>query len=1154
MAPQQRFACLVFSLLIPSTGVGVPGPQEVSGEPLPVGLGEAVREALAETSYEVLWQVGTPLPGIAAAWQAPNRGQGMRTFFTDAGVQVVPRTAAGGGWRLGLRTEALGREGRTAAVPDAAPTVDGCRVEYRRGALVEWYENGPLGLEQGFTVEAESAGPASSTELEIRIAVDGDWDGRLAPGGGAIAFTAREEAVTLRYEKLRAWDAKGTALPALMDWAEGRIVLRVEATEARYPVTIDPLLVVEQAQLLAVGPPAPGEDLGTSVAIDGDLAVVGAPGNDAAGIDAGAVYVFSRESGSWSAGTRLVASDAFAGGLFGRSVSVSGTTIAVGAVDRLYAFELVGESWTQSFHTVGSPGIGYGAAVAVSGEWLLVGAPQYEPCQWQCGISAFFDMYRGLTEFYRYDGSNWSFFQATYGYSCAGEPLDPPLTAYGGAHGKSLAVDGEWAIVGAPWGLGDEPFYKNWEWGSCDIYHFDGVSWVLERRVLEPVFPLWCTQGERTGDEVDIDFDGAVVTAVATTDFEGDVRVERLAGSVWSSTSFSGSGPCFGTSAAVEGDAILLGASCDAGGSLYVYERTGPSWSQTQKLVQDGSATGLGTSVGMSGDTAVVGAVHSPTGVSAAVVFERAPGSWFQDEYLATGGAALDYFGWSLSLSGDVALVGAHYRDDSGLSAGAAYAFRRVGEQWHPSARLFPSDPAAGDVFGFSVAVDGDHAVVGAHFDDDLGADSGSAYLFERTGPDTWQQTHKLTASDGAAGDHFGRSVAIDATGGRALVGAPNHDAARGGAYVFHLDDGSEEDDLTDVVLAPGDHAGASVSLEGINGYLGAPDALGGQGRVFRFRKIILSTDWELVETVAAPDGAAGDLFGRAVSIAGTDLFVGAPGDSDGAFHAGSTYVFSWDDQTDSFLYGQELLAGDAAAGDAFGTSVAAGGGRALIGAPLADQAGADSGSAYLFEDLGTWTPAGEVLPSGLAAGDGYGRSVAVDGSHLAVGANLTDAPLADAGAAYVFDAPFHTELCFAKTSSGGCSPSIDATGMPTLTGDDDFHVTAAGVPGQTTGILLWSLEPNPVFPGGSMGAYGNQPWGTRYCVLRPQAVGSQGSGGTSAACDGTFSFHFSQAVLTGAGLTAGETVYAQWSYSDRAHPDGSGLGHTAAIAFEILP
>ncbi|MFC1968587.1 Ig-like domain-containing protein, partial [Chloroflexota bacterium] len=269
-------------------------------------------------------------------------------------------------------------------------------------------------------------------------------------------------------------------------------------------------------------------------------------------------------------------------------------------------------------------------------------------------------------------------------------------------------------------------------------------------------------------------------------------------------------GDDFGISVSISGDTIVIGAggdddNGDGSGSAYVFERNqggADNWGEVQKLTaSDGAAfDGFGYSVSVSGDTIVVGAGgddDNGNGSGSAYVFERNQGgadNWGEVQKLtASDGAGFDFFGWSVSISGDTIVVGAWGDDDNGWSSGSAYIFERNqggADNWGEVQKLTASDGAVGDAFGHSVSISNDTIVVGARWDDDNGEDSGSAYVFERNqgGADNWGEVKKLTASDGAATDFFGYSVSIG--GETIVVGALGDDDNgwwSGSAYVFHL-------------------------------------------------------------------------------------------------------------------------------------------------------------------------------------------------------------------------------------------------------------------------------------------------------------------------------------------------------------------------------
>ena len=234
--------------------------------------------------------------------------------------------------------------------------------------------------------------------------------------------------------------------------------------------------------------------------------------------------------------------------------------------------------------------------------------------------------------------------------------------------------------------------------------------------------------------------------------------------------------------------ALVLEISCVVGiGHVHVFAEP----TETKLTASDGATLDeFGSSVSISGDTAIVGTWRDDDAGSSSgsvYVFVRNGGVWTQQAKLtASDGAASDYFGVSVSSSGDTAIVGAYYDDHAGgTDAGSAYVFVRNGDTWTEQAKLTASDGAAGDTFGNSVSISGETAIVGARLDGDAGSSSGSVYVFVLNG-DTWTEQAKLTASDGVAGDLFGYSVSIN--GDIAIVGAPDDDdagSASGSAYVY---------------------------------------------------------------------------------------------------------------------------------------------------------------------------------------------------------------------------------------------------------------------------------------------------------------------------------------------------------------------------------
>jgi len=372
----------------------------------------------------------------------------------------------------------------------------------------------------------------------------------------------------------------------------------------------------------------------------------------------------------------------------------------------------------------------------------------------------------------------------------------------------------------------------------------------------------------------------------------------------------------------------------------------------------------------------------------------------------------------SVSISGDRAIVGAFANDDAcpsdiNCNSGSAYIFERdSGGSWSEVSKLLASDAADGDNFGFSVSISGDRAIVGAFNNDDLGGRSGSAYIFERDLSGSWSEVTKLLASDGGDAEQFGDSVSI--SGDRAIVGARFADGVitrAGSAYIFERDSGGSWSEVAKLSASDGQIFalfGISVSISDDRAIVGArqhKDVLGQViGSAYIFERD-LSGSWSEVSKLLASDAAAGDIFGDSVSISDDRAIVGAFGNDDAGAISGSAYIFERD-SGGSWSEVSKLLASDAAAGDQFGFSVSISGDRAIVGADRVSNAGeVTAGAAYIFErdSGGSWSEVAKLLASDAAAGDHFGFSVSISGDTAIVGARGDDDAGFESGSAYVF-------------------------------------------------------------------------------------------------------------------------------------------------------
>ncbi len=358
----------------------------------------------------------------------------------------------------------------------------------------------------------------------------------------------------------------------------------------------------------------------------------------------------------------------------------------------------------------------------------------------------------------------------------------------------------------------------------------------------------------------------------------------------------------------------------------------------------------FGNSISISGNAVLVGSWENDNpGRGSAYIYRLNGTSWTEEQTLtASDGAPHDGFGSGVSISGDVAVVGAWENDDVGANSGSAYVFRFDGRTWAEEQKLTASDAASLDDFGFSVAIDGHVALIASLHDDDAGSSSGSVYAYRFDGSE-WVEEEKLTASDAAAGDNFGYSVSI--SGNVALVGAYQNDDAganSGSAYVYRFDGNTwtEEQKLTASDAAAGAAFGNSVSMSGDVALIGAfGNALTGSAYVFRFDET--NMQWVEEQRLAASDGGSNDRFGWSVSVSEDLAVVGARNDDDAAANSGSAYLYRFDGST--WIEELKLTASDAAQTDYFGNAVSISEGVAAIGAFLDDDGGYNSGSAYVF-------------------------------------------------------------------------------------------------------------------------------------------------------------------------------------------------------------
>jgi hypothetical protein len=680
---------------------------------------------------------------------------------------------------------------------------------------------------------------------------------------------------------------------------------------------------VQQQKLVAN--PGVEEIFGSSVAIEGDTIVVGAPSaRPNGGGFRGAGYVFTRSGTSWTQ-QQMLTSDNGGSENLGRDVAISGDTIVLGTdrgqtvSGRALVFVRSGGVWQeQQVLTASDAAAGdlFGMSIGISGDTIIVGAAF-------AVING--EIRRGAGYVFVRSGATW--FEQ--------QKLTAPDGQENDQFGISTTIDGARLAIGAP--IDESPSNQN---RGVYIFTRSGSIWTLEQKIS----PNDGQNDDRFSGAISLDGDNILIAAsnqnVSTTRDQGAVYHFARSGTNWSqqrklTASDSAEDDFFGSAVAMDEEISVigawhddLGANADQGaGYIFDCSRT----EQRQLLATDGAAFDqFGTSIAVNGDTVVVGAPFEEDANGAAqgavYVFVRGGTGWIQQQKLKANPLRNNAeFGHSVDISGDTIVVGA-WTETVGTTdtQGAAYVFVRNGTVWTQQAQLLAGDGTFNDQFGASVAIDGDSVVIGSVFDD-VGTtlNQGSAYIFTRSGA-VWTQQARINATDGVANDNFGN--AVDISGETVLVGAYRKGNFQGVGYVF----------------------------------------------------VRSGAIWSQQQKLTAADGLAGDEFGFAVSLDGDTAAIGAHKDDDGPTQdLGSVYVFTrggtvWTEQTkivrfDIFTFSQ------------FGYTLALDGGNLVIGQ------GGGLNTAWVYSQNGAdWTSLDEY--TGTAQSD-FGEAVGVSGATVVVGA-----------------------------------------------------------------------------------------------------------------------------------------------------------------------
>jgi hypothetical protein len=361
----------------------------------------------------------------------------------------------------------------------------------------------------------------------------------------------------------------------------------------------------------------------------------------------------------------------------------------------------------------------------------------------------------------------------------------------------------------------------------------------------------------------------------------------------------------FGHDAALSGNYAIVGARYDAtqgfdGGKAVIFGFDGSQWQVQSHLLPPASSdyATFAQSVDISGDYAIVGTPylgeHDANQTGSATIYVRSGTTWTQQAVLVGSDTAKgDRFGYSVAIDGDYALVGAPDHAALGADAGATYVFLRSGASWSQQAKLLASDGAADMEFGSDVALSGARAVVGV----DIQAPGPNyAYSFERT-TTLWTQTARFKAGDVIDSDRFGASLAL--SGPTLIAGAyfHGHPPSIGSAYAFDYVSSSggwveRKEFLENSTLI--DFLGFAVGLDGDLAGVGAVNADGNQpsSGVANFYRRTPYGGWAKSAKVSASDTIQYHAFGHAIGISGDCAIVGAIHDTSMGTNAGAAYVY----------------------------------------------------------------------------------------------------------------------------------------------------------------------------------------------------------------------------------------------------------------------
>ncbi|MCG3136945.1 MAG: hypothetical protein HJJLKODD_00783 [Phycisphaerae bacterium] len=628
-----------------------------------------------------------------------------------------------------------------------------------RGAVYVFDWNGTQWVQ---TIRLTASDGASSDKLGWAVAFDGTWIAAGAPLNNTASFS--DNGSVYLYEKAPTWTQRAQIVASdaqsydefgsAVAISGGTVVVgaykddlpsKVDAGSA-YVFTGSGSSWTQQAQLNS-SDIAAGDYFGSAVAIHQNRIMIGAYKDDLPSkADAGSVYVFSNEGGSWSQQAQLTATDSAAYDYFGYAVAMNVWGAAVvGAYGEdqegseagaAYLFQYNGSSWVQRTKFLDAnltTGDNFGYAVDISSDTVAIGA-------WKDDTTG------------GYDGGSAYVFRPT------GEWIEQRIVASDGlggdGFGTAVAISGDWAVVGAPTDDYTNPSLT--DAGAAYVYQYNGLTWTQVAK-LTPA------------DLASYDYFGQAVAiwsnVIAVSSYKDDDNGKNDSGSV------------------------------------YLFIWNGSSWVQSTKFTAGTDAQiseYFGYSLAMRDGLIAVGAYGANSQRGAAYVFNTAGAKIAR--VVASDGASSDEFGYSVGISESSMIVGAPYDNLSGGSdQGSAYVYVGSGGTWTQQQKLSAADYLASDHFGWSVAIIQNYAIVGSPDDDHFQNGAGSAYLYLRNGS-TWSQRARLYNSTATSSDD-GLGIAVSISAELAVAGAYKYETSgtdRGEVYIFYNQPDADGDTALD--------------------------------------------------------------------------------------------------------------------------------------------------------------------------------------------------------------------------------------------------------------------------------------------------------------------------------------------------------------------